>query len=181
MRKVIIAQYASLDGVVEAPEQWHFPYVDPNMFRVLGEVDAEIDTMMLGRVTYQVFAESFANAPADDPVAAIVNRPAKVLVSSTVTEPQWARTTVIADDLVDRVRALKAEPGRGILVNGSITLCRALLAAGLVDELHLFIHPIVVGHGRRLFADDGPQVPLAVTGSELFPTGTWSVRYRVAG
>ena len=179
MRKIIVAQYVSLDGVVEAPEQWHFPYVDPNMFRVLGEVNREIDTMLLGRVTYQVFADTFANAPADDAIAAELNRPAKVLVSSTVTEPTWDRTTVIADDVVDQVRALKEAPGSNILVNGSIQLSQTLLAAGLVDELHLFIHPIVVGHGRRLFPEQGSQLPLTVASSEVFPTGVWSVRFRV--
>lgn len=180
MRKIIVAQYASLDGVVEAPEEWHFPYVDQNMFRVLGEVNREIDTMLLGRVTYQVFAESFANAPADDAIAAELNRPAKVLVSSTVTEPSWNRTTVIAHDLVGQVRALKDGPGGSILVNGSIRLSQTLLDAGLVDELHLLIHPIVVGRGRRLFPDQGVQIPFTVASSEVFPTGVWSVRLRVA-
>jgi dihydrofolate reductase len=178
MRKLIIAQYMSLDGVVEAPEQWHFPYADENMFRTLGQVNREIDTMLLGRVTYEVFAASFANAPAEDPVAAEVNRPAKVLVSSTVTDPAWARTTVISGDVVDGVRALKQQPGGAILVNGSIRLSQTLLEAGLVDELHLFIHPIVVGHGQRLFAEQGPQLPLAVAHSEVFPTGVISIRYR---
>ena len=180
MRKIIVAQYASLDGVVEAPEQWHFPYADQNMFRVLGEVSTEIDTMLLGRVTYEVFAASFANAAADDPVAASLNRPAKVLVSSTVTEPSWARTTVIGGDVVAGVRALKESDGGSILINGSIQLCQALFRAGLVEELHLLIHPIVVGHGRRLFEDNGPQLPLSVVSSETFPTGVLSVRYRTA-
>ncbi len=180
MRKIIIAQYVSLDGVVEAPEQWHFPYADENMFRVLAEVNSEVDTMMLGRVTYQVFASSFAGAPADDPVAAEVNRPAKVLVSATVTDPSWARTTVISDDIVTQIKYLKDQPGQHILVNGSITLSRTLLEAGLADELHLFIHPVVVGTGRRLFPEAGPRTPLAVTSSEVFPTGVLSVRYRVA-
>jgi dihydrofolate reductase len=181
MRKLIIAQYASLDGVVESPEQWHFPYADENMFRSLREVNSETDTMLLGRVTYDVFAQSFAGAPADDPVAAEVNRPAKVLVSSTVTDPTWTRTTVVDGDVVDQIARLKEQPGSGILVNGSIRLCRTLLGAGLVDEVHLFVHPIVVGHGRRLFAEDGPQVPLALTASEVFPTGVLSLRYRVTG
>lgn len=131
---------------------------------------------MLGATS--LFAASFANASADDPIAAEVNRPAKVLVSTTVTEPTWARTTVIAGDVVDGVRAPKEGDGGGILVNGSITLCRTLIDAGLVDELHLMIHPIVVGHGRRLFADNSPQVPLTVATSETFPTGVLSVRFR---
>jgi dihydrofolate reductase len=179
MRKIIIAQYVSLDGVVEAPEQWHFPYADANMFRVLAQVNSEVDTMLLGRVTYQVFASSFADAPADDPVAAEVNRPAKVLVSSTVTDPSWARTTIIRDDPVGQIQHLKDQSGKDILVNGSITLSRTLLEAGLADELHLFIHPVVVGTGRRLFPETGPSIPLAVTSSEVFPTGVLSLRYRV--
>lgn len=122
MRKVIVAEYVSLDGAVEAPEQWHFPCADQDMFRVLGEVNAEIDTMLLGRVTYEVFAESFADAPADDPVAAELTRPAKVVVSSTIGEPKWAKTTVLRGDVVTGVRALRDQPGSAILVNGNISL-----------------------------------------------------------
>jgi len=149
-----------------------------DMFRVLGEVNAEIDTMLLGRVTYEVFAESFADAPADDPVAAELTRPAKVVVSSTIGEPRWAKTTVLRGDVVTGVRALKDQPGSAILVNGSISLARTLLRAGLVDELHLLIHPTVVGRGERLFEADGPQIPLEVASSEVLSRGVLSVRYR---
>src|SRR6266540_3654043 len=95
MRKIIVAEFISVDGVVEAPERWHFPYVNEEMFGVMWALNAEADTMLLGRVTYQSFAGAFANAPADDPVAAQMNKPAKVVVSKTLNDPvaagRWRR------------------------------------------------------------------------------------------
>lgn len=180
MRKVILAQYISLDGVVEAPERWHFPYADADLYRAMWAVSDEIDTMLLGRVTYEVFAGTFATAPADDPIAARLNRPAKAVVSSSLTDPGWANTTVLAGDPVGPVRELKEQPGQAVMVLGSITLSRTLLAAGLVDEIVLLVHPVVVGTGRRLFPADGPEVPLSLVGTEVLSTGVLSTRYRVA-
>ena len=86
MRKIVVGEFISLDGVVETPEAWHFPYVNDEMLAVMVGLSAESDTMLLGRVTYQGFAGAFANAPADDPVAAQMNRPVKVVVSATLTD-----------------------------------------------------------------------------------------------
>jgi dihydrofolate reductase len=180
MRTVTVAQYISLDGVVEAPERWHFPYVSPELYASMLATSATIDTLLLGRVTYDVFAASFAGAPADDPVAAELNRPAKVVVSSTLQDPIWARTTVISEDVVAGVTELKAGDGAGILVNGSLSLSRALLRAGLVDQLQLYIHPIVVGAGQRLFDSDLPRIPLTLARSEPLPNGVIDAVYRTA-
>jgi dihydrofolate reductase len=181
MRKLIVAEFISLDGVVEAPEQWHFPYVDEALQAGMWAVNAEIDTFLLGRVTYDTFAAAFATAPADDPVAAELNKPAKVVVSSSLRDPVWAKTTVIdGDSLEEGVRELKEQSGSGILVNGSITLVRSLLRAGLVDELHLLVHPILVGKGERLFPAEGDRVPLELVKHEVLDTGVTICRYRVA-
>jgi dihydrofolate reductase len=160
MRKIIVAEFMSLDGVVEAPERWHFPYVDDEMYAVMWALNACIDTMLLGRVTYQSYAGAFANAPADDAVAAQMNKPAKVVVSKTLHELAWQNSTRLGADVAAEVAALKQRSGGDILVTGSITLARTLLRAGLVDELNLLIHPIVVGTGQRLFEADGVQLPL---------------------
>lgn len=160
MRKLIIAEFMSLDGVVEAPDKWHFPYVTDDMQAVVWGIQAEADTMLLGRVTYQSFAGAFANAPADDPIAAEMNRPAKIVVTNTLHDLEWQNSTVLEGDVVDRVAALKDQPGAAILVTGSTRLARTLIAAGLVDELSLLIHPIVVGTGQRLFDADGTQIPM---------------------
>jgi len=171
MRKLTVAEFISLDGVVESPDRWHFPYQNDEMFAAMWAANAEIDTMLLGRNTYESFAGAFADAPADDHVAAQMNRPAKVLVSTTVTEPAWANTTVIGTDVEGGVAQLKAKPGAGILTTGSTRLVRTLLRAGLVDELVLMIHPIVVGAGERLFEADGVNVPLSLLDSTTFRTG----------
>ncbi len=180
MRKIVVAEFISLDGVVETPERWHFPYVNEEMFGVMWAMNAEADTLLLGRVTYQGFAGAFANAPADDPVAAQMNKPAKVVVSKTLEDLEWKNSTLLTGDVVEQIAKLKDQPGEAILVTGSITLARTLLRAGLVDELNLLLHPIVVGSGRRLFENDGVQVPLTLVSSNAFSTGVVHLVYRTA-
>ena len=180
MRKIVVAEFISLDGVVETPERWHFPYVNEEMFGVMWAMNAEADTLLLGRVTYQGFAGAFANAPADDPVAAQMNKPAKVVVSKTLEDLEWKNSTLLTGDVVEQIAKLKDQPGEAILVTGSITLARTLLRAGLVDELNLLLHPIVVGAGQRLFENDGVQVPLTLVSSNAFSTGVVHLVYRTA-
>ena len=178
MRKVKIAEYVTLDGVVESPEQWHFGYVDDELNRTQWAFGEGCDTMLLGRVTYESFAGAFATAPADDPIASVLNAYRKVVVSRSLTDPVWVNSTVLAGDLVEGVRAMKEQEGGDILVNGSISVARALLAAGLVDELYLQVHPIVLGTGERLF--DGSRIPLELADTKVHATGVISATYRVA-
>ncbi len=180
MRKIIVGEFISLDGVVEAPDEWHFPYVNEEMFGVMWALNAESDTMLLGRVTYHSFAGAFANAPVDDPVAAQMNRPAKVVVSSTLKELEWANSTLLTGDVIEEVAKLKQQPGDAIVVTGSTTLVRTLLRAGLVDELNLLVHPIIVGTGERLFEDDAGQTPLTLVQSATFSTGVVHLVYQKA-
>jgi dihydrofolate reductase len=180
MRKLIIAEFISLDGVVEAPDQWHFPYVTDDMQAVVWGVQSEAETMLLGRVTYESFAGAFANAPADDPVAAQMNRPAKVVVSKTLHDLEWQNSAVLEGDVVEQVASLKEQSGDAILVTGSTTLARTLLRAGLVDELSLLIHPIVVGSGQRLFDADGPKTPLRLTSCTALSGGVIHAVYHLA-
>ncbi len=172
MRKIIVGEFISLDGVVEAPETWHFPYLNEQMMAAIWALSARADTMLLGRVTFQSFAGAFGQAPADDPVASQMNKPLKVVVSATLTELGWKNSTLLPPgDVAAQVARLKAEPGGDILVTGSTTLVRTLLRAGLVDELSLLVHPILVGTGGRLFEDGDPRVPLTLVESTVFSTG----------
>lgn len=180
MRRLIVAEFISLDGVVEAPDRWHFPYVNQEMFQVMWAVNAEADTMLLGRVTYQSYAGAFAEAPADDPVAAQMNRPAKVMVSKTLHELEWRNSTLLTGDVVEQVAKLKERPGAAILVTGSTTLARTLLRAGLVDELNLLVHPIVVGTGQRLFESDGVQANLTLASCKALGSGVVHLVYHKA-
>ncbi|HYP72798.1 MAG TPA: dihydrofolate reductase family protein, partial [Microbacterium sp.] len=144
----------SLDGVVEAPEQWHMAYASPEMFGVMWGLSDSCDTTLLGRVTYEGFAAAFAHAPADDPIAAKMNKNARVVVSRTLGALDWQNSTILDGDLETGVAALKASEGGDILTTGSTSVVQALLRAGLVDELHLLVHPVTVGEGRRLFDGD---------------------------
>ena len=179
MRKIIVAEFIALDGVLEAPDRWHFRYADEEMYAAMWSIGDRADTMLLGRVTYESFAGAFANAPDDDPVAARMNRPAKVVVTRSRTDLAWRNSTALTGDVVREVAALKERPGGAILVTGSTTLVRMLLRAGLVDELHLLLHPIVVGAGQRLF-EEGASVPLKLAGCDRLGTGVVHLAYQPA-
>jgi dihydrofolate reductase len=140
MRKIIVGEYVSLDGVVESPEKWHLTYFDDEMGQTIMSQMAETDTLLLGRVTYQTFAGAFVNAGTDDPVAARLNAIRKVVVSSTLQTAEWQNSSVLSGDVAAEVAELKRQPGKDISVTGSTTLVRSLLRAGLVDELRLLLH-----------------------------------------
>jgi dihydrofolate reductase len=179
-RKIIAALFVSLDGVAEAPETWHMSYVDEEMMGAIMGTSDRIDTFLLGRNTFESHRDAFANADVSDPVVAMMHRPARVVVSTTLGEDTgWPGTTVIADDVEARLRALKEQPGKDLLTTGSIQLVRAMLGYGVLDELHLFIHPLVVGAGERLFEADGPRVPLTVLKSHTLGNGVIHVEYQV--
>ncbi|HET9457485.1 MAG TPA: dihydrofolate reductase family protein [Candidatus Limnocylindrales bacterium] len=175
MRKIAAGLFISLDGVVEAPEQWHFPYFDDEMGAIVGAQQAESDTMLLGRRTYEEFAAYWPNS--DDELAAVMNGTPKLVASTTLTEPTWENTTVIGGDVSARLAELKRAPGRTISIVGSGTLVRSLLRDGLVDELRLLVHPIVVGAGKRLFPDGTDRVPLRLLDSRTLSTGVLALTY----
>lgn len=180
MRRITVAEFISLDGVVEAPDDWHFPYVDDEMFAAMGSGLAKADTLLLGRVTYEAFAASFANLPDDDPIGAMMNRPTKVVVSTTLATLEWRNSLLLAGEAVEGIATLKEQAGGDILITGSTTLVRTLLRAGLVDELDFLVHPIVVGTGARLFESDGPQVALELVECTAHSNGVIRQIYRTA-
>ncbi|MFI5774477.1 dihydrofolate reductase family protein [Streptomyces sp. NPDC051658] len=177
-RKVVAGLFVSLDGVVEAPEAWHFPYMNDEMGAAVGQMHAEADTMVMGRVTYEAFAGVWPHRTG--PLADAINNIRKLVASTTLQEPGWNNATVIDGDVIAAVKDLKQQPGRNINLSGSIGLTRALLEAGLLDELRLLVHPIVLGAGQRLFPDGTRQVPLALVRSATFSTGVLDLTYQPA-
>jgi dihydrofolate reductase len=172
MRKLISGMFITLDGVVENPHGWNPPYYNQEMTDAVQGLLQTADTHLYGRRSYEMFRAVFTG-PAGSrlPHAPMMNETPKVLVSSTVTDPSWGPTTVIDGDVAGQIRALKAGPGENISVGASGTLVRFLLEQHLLDELHLLVHPIVVGTGRRLFEEPGNHVPLRLLGSQTFTTG----------
>jgi dihydrofolate reductase len=162
---------------MEAPETWHFPYFDDEMGQAVEDHLAGADTLLMGRRTYEEFAGAFAgDAAGRDPVAARINATPKYVVSTTMTSADWENSTLITGDVVEEVTRLKQGPGTAIAMSGSATLVHTLLAAGLVDELRLLVHPIVVGSGARLF-EESAQIPLRLVESRTFATGVLHLTY----
>jgi dihydrofolate reductase len=178
MRKIVAGLFMSLDGVVEAPETWHFPYFNDEMGASVGAQQAESDAILLGRQTYQEFAGFWPNADeAEVEMADFMNDTPKYVVSTTLESAgEWQNSTLVKGDIVQEITNLKEQPGRNIAIIGSGTLVRSLLRAGLIDELRLLVHPIVVGSGKRLF-DDADTVPLKLLDAQTFSTGVLALAY----
>ena len=176
MRKIVAGLFMSLDGVVESPETWTAPYFSPEIGQRIGSLMAAGDTLLLGRVTYQTFAASFAGNTSDA-MAIQMNAIPKVVVSTTLESAEWQNSTVIRSDIAAEITWLKQLPGRAINVSGSGALVGWLLRQGLLDELDLLVFPVVVGHGKRLFDRGGSTTELKLASSEAFPTGVLHLTY----
>ena len=176
MRKIVAGLFISLDGVVEAPETWHFPYFNDEMGQIVADQIAASDTMLLGRRTYEEFAAFWPNQADDVPLAREINGVRKLVASTTLDSVDWQNSELIGGDVADDLRRRKDEPGTDISITGSPTLVRSLLAAGVLDELRLLVHPIVVGHGKRLFGA-GTTVPLRLASSRTLETGVQYLVY----
>jgi dihydrofolate reductase len=182
MRNIVAGLIISLDGVVESPEQWHFPYFNDEAGEAIGAQMAASDTMLLGRVTYQEFASYWPNQSNEDvPMADYMNNVPKLVVSTTLDRVDWQNSTLIGGDVVEEITRLKEQPGKDITITGSITLVQSLIRDGLLDELRLMLHPIVVGSGKRLFENGSGQTPLELVDSKTFSTGVVALNYRPAG
>ena len=180
MRKITAGLFVALDGVVEAPDQWHFPYFNDQMGAAVGGQLGAADTILLGRETYDSFAGAWPDREAgrgeDAEFAKKLGDTRKIVLSRQALRFTWRNSEQLDGDLVDAVTTLKNEPGGGIGMSGSVSVVRQLLAAGLLDELHLLVHPIVVGKGMRLF-DNGESIPLKLLSSQAFETGVLYLVY----
>jgi len=185
MRKITAGLFISLDGVVEAPDQWHFPYFNDEMGAAVDATFSACDTMLFGRKTYDSFAGAWPGREAaggeDADFAKKLGDARKIVVSSQPLEFTWRNSEQLQGDLVEAVTALKNEPGEATIgTSGSVSVVRQLLAAGLVDELHLLVHPIAMRKGMRLFDEGEPPIPLRLVSSQTFQTGVLNLVYAPA-
>ncbi|MEV0589901.1 dihydrofolate reductase family protein [Nonomuraea cavernae] len=180
MSKIVSQLFVSVDGVVEAPERWHFPYHDDQMAAAVAEQLDGADTLLLGRRTYEVFASSWPGRGGEVPFADRINSMRKLVASTTLTSPEWHNSTVIRGEVSAELAALKRDRDGHITVSGSLTLVRSLLRDDVLDELQLLVHPIVVGGGERLFPHDGDRMPLRLVHSATFSSGVLQLTYRRA-
>ena len=171
-------EFTTLDGVVDAP-MWTVDYGFPDdLAAAIGGLTARSRAILLGRTTYEMFAPAWSTRTVeDDPGAPFFNDTPKHVVSSTLTDPSWGPVRVLPGYDADAIRALKDEVDGDLYVSGSATLVRALLADGLVDELHLLVYPLAVGTGIRLFPEGAPATRLALAGSEAFSNGVVPLTY----
>ena len=189
MRKLTGAVFVSLDGIMQAPGGpdedrdggfthggWTQSYWHDDIGATFGTLMQDVDAFLLGRKTYVVHAAAFEPMPAGDVFGDMMNAPAKYVVSRTLKEPTWRNTTIIRDNPMDAVRALKAQPGRNILTDGSSQLVHALLREDLVDELHLLLYPLVLGTGKRLLPD-GVYLSFKLTSTTPYPSGVVGLNY----
>jgi dihydrofolate reductase len=179
MRKVNAWLYTTLDGVIEAPENWVI--ADDDMFGAMEADYAKSDTLLLGRRTYETFAGSWPERGSEVPNADWMNNTRKYVASTTLKSPKWNNTTVIEGDVAEAVARLKQEEGKAIMVNGSGALIRTLMSNHLLDELRLFVHPVVVGSGIRLFNDGSDSVELGLVASHAYDNGVMSLTYKPTG
>ena len=179
MRKIVSGLFISLDGVVEAPHTWHFPYYNDEMGEAVTDQADGADTLLFGRVTYQEFAAYWPSQGSDVPFADVMNNTPKLVASTTLDKVEWQGSSLLEGDVAKELSRLKQLPGKNISIIGSGTLVRSLLRDDVLDELRLLVHPIVVGPGKRLFEGD-VQKKLKLVHSKTFATGVLSLIYERA-
>jgi dihydrofolate reductase len=195
MGTLTIATFMTLDGLMQAPggpEEdrdggfehggWSFPYFSEDMGEVIGEAFGKADCFLLGRRTYEIFAASWPNFPdQDDPVASRLNTLPKYVISTTLEEPEWHPTTILRGDVRTEVNKLKEQYDGEIQVHGSATLAQALHNQGLIDEYRVFIEPIVLGTGKRLFEPAATATSLRRVDTRPMASGTIFAVYQPTG
>jgi dihydrofolate reductase len=191
MRKLIVSEFITLDGVIQAPGGdkedtddgftrggWTRPYWHDDIGASFGALMQNTDAFLLGRKTYVTHAEAFEPMPAGDMFGDMMNAPAKYVVSKRLQEPIWRNTTIIRDDVVNAVAKLKAQPGKNILTDGSSQLVQTLLAHDLVDELHLLLYPLALGGGKSIFPK-GSLSKFKLKSAKPYPTGVVDLNYEL--
>lgn len=189
MRKLIVHEFVTLDGVMQAPGGkdedrdggfehggWTLPYWHDDIGGSFVALMKDVDAFLLGRRTYVTHAAAFERMPAGDPFGDLMNPPKKYVVSKTLQKPQWRNTTIIRDNPIESIRTLKAQPGKNILTDGSSQLVHALLEHDLVDELHLTLYPLTLGSGKRVLPG-GLFTTFGLTSATPYPTGVVGLHY----
>jgi len=189
MRKLIVSEFVTLDGVMQAPGAededrdggfahggWTLPYWHDDIGASFLSLMQEVDTLLLGRKTYVMHAEAFEPMEPGNPFGDALNGHAKYVVSKTLEKPTWRNTTIIRDDVVESIRELKARPGKAIVTDGSSVLVHTLFNHGLVDELYLLVYPVSVGSGKRVLPPD-LHTTFTLQSATPFPTGVVRLHY----
>ena len=189
MRKLIVSEFVTLDGVMQAPGGkdedrdggfehggWTWPYWHDDIGKTFFELMREVDALLLGRRTYEIHAGAFEPMPPGDPFGDMMNAPRKYVVSRTLQAPLWRDTTIIRENPIESIRALKDQPGRTIMTDGSSQLVHALLANDLVDELHLLLYPLTLGSGKRLLPN-GVNATFNLMSATPYPSGVVGLHY----
>jgi dihydrofolate reductase len=190
MRKLLVHEFVTLDGIMQAPGGpdedrdggfthggWTRAYWHDDIGATFGALMQDVDAFLLGRRTYVTHAQAFEPLPPGDPFGDLMNAPAKYVVSRTLDKPIWRNTTIIRDDVVAAIRALKAGPGKTIVTDGSSQLVHALIEHDLVDELYLHVYPIALGRGKRVFPAVGFDRRFTLAQATPYPTGVVGLRY----
>ncbi len=194
MREIMVSNSITLDGVMQAPGRpdedrrggfehggWANPYFDPVMIEAAGEAMSKGTEMLFGRRTYADFAQVWPTMPDDNPFTGVLNAARKHVVSNTLREPlSWRNSNLLRGDAATTVEALKRDDGPDLVILGSGELVRSLLGPGLIDEIRLLIHPLVLGSGRRMFDDGIALTRFALVDSRATATGVIIARYRLA-
>jgi dihydrofolate reductase len=183
VRKVVAAELVSVDGIMEAPERWAFAYSNDEMEEANASGMAASDALLMGRVTYEGMVAYWPNQPGGTLMGDHRNSAPKYVVSTTLEEPlEWNNSTLIdGNEFAEEIAELKRQSGKDITILGSGALVRSLLREGLLDELRLMVHPIVLGGGKRLFDGGDDRKPLELLDSRKFGTGVLFITYRLAG
>lgn len=189
MRKLIVSEFITMDGVIQAPGGkdedrdggfehggWTVPYWHDDIGKSFDTLMQDVDALLLGRRTYVIHAEAFEPMAPGDPFGDMMNAPKKYVVSRTLEKPIWRDTTIIRDNVIGSVQALKAQPGRNIVTDGSSQLVHALLAHDLVDELHLLLYPLTLGSGKRLLPL-GVHSTFTLRSTTPYPSGVVGLHY----
>ena len=194
MRRVVVVEYVSLDGVIQAPGHsgedpeggfdhggWTGPFMDDHR-KYLNEEFQAAGAFLLGRLTYEIFAAYWPTVTdEDDEIANALNSLPKYVASATLEEAEWDGTTLIKSDVAKEVAKLKEQPGKDILVVGSSGLAQTLIQHDLVDEYRLWLHPIVLGSGKRLFREGAPTTPLRLVDTKTTSSGLVILTYEPSG
>jgi dihydrofolate reductase len=192
MRKIVVSEFVSLDGVMQAPGGkdedtdggfahggWTWPYWHDEIGAHFGQVMSESDAFLLGRKTWQIHGGAFEPMAAGDPFGDVMNAMPKYVVSTTLADAStWRNSTLIRENIVEQVRALKAQPGKNIVIDGSSALIHTLAQNDLIDEYYLVVYPLVLGGGKKVFAD-GVRVNLRLVEARPLPSGVVLTHYAV--
>jgi dihydrofolate reductase len=188
MRKIIASEFVSADGYIVGPNEdmsWVMGNFNEEMGKYAGDLMESMDTVLLGRVTYQIMANAWPNMTEEQsPGADKMNHVQKVVLSKTLQQAPWGKyvpATIISDDVEQKIRELKQKPGKNIVIYGSAKAVQSLVRSGLVDEFQLLVHPVFLGDGKPLFQQMGGQVKLRLTRTETYRNGVNVLYYEAHG